>query len=192
MQTIVHNFKMEGVWNNKQIIKYTKKRLIYINSLNIHHNFGRNKMWLKIQDANKAETSKRVSNLSSAQLQRKGKLKCGGTLGLCKCVLFRQDHKSTATGQRSLCKQNGKVIESNYSFHLTPGRIHYSFGRERNPSQVFKRMKTNIFLTKSICCKLNKLGKYVSHSNPIHGLMSLDTKKVQYGEKHIKNQKTEI
>ena len=25
-----------------------------------------------------------------------------------------------------------------------------------------------------------KLGKYVSHSNPIHGLMSLDTKKVQY------------
>ena len=109
-------------------------------------------------------------------------------LGLCKCVLFRQDHKSTATGQRSLCKQNGKVIESNYSFHLTPGRIHYSFGREWNPSQVSKRRKTNIFLTKLICCKLNKLGKYVSHSNPIHGLMSLDTKKVQYGEKHIKNQ----
>ena len=75
MQTRVHNFEMEGVWNNKQIIKYTKKRLIYINSLNIHHNFGRNKMWPKIQDANKAETSKRVSNLSSAQLQRKGKLK---------------------------------------------------------------------------------------------------------------------
>ena len=58
MQTRVHNFEMEGVWNNKQIIKYTKKRLIYINSLNIHHNFGRNKMWPKIQDANKAETSK--------------------------------------------------------------------------------------------------------------------------------------
>ena len=77
MQTRVHNFEMKGVWNNKQIIKYTKKRLFYINSLNIHHNFGRNKMWPKIQDANKAETSKRVSNLSSAQLQRKGKLKCG-------------------------------------------------------------------------------------------------------------------
>ena len=132
MQTTVHNFEREEAWNNFRMQinhKLYKERLIYINSLNIHHNFGRNEMWANFRMQIKLKLL-RVSNLSSAQLQRIGKLKCGVTLRLCKCVLFRQDHKSTATGQRSLCKQNGKVIENNYSFHQMPERIHYSFGRE--------------------------------------------------------------